>query len=349
MITVKDIARLCNVSPGTVSNIINGRPNVGEETRERVLRVIQETGYQPNYFASSMRKQSSRTIGIIVEDLKQFTTTPIVVTIMAYCEEMGYRTILLNLRMYDRWQDTWFQDEKMLESALIPALKEITAIRVDGLIYVAGHGRTLSCFPEDFKIPTVIAYATSENDRYPSILIDAENAGYDMGKYLLSKRHTKISVIAGVSDNMHSDDRLAGFRRALSEAGVVYHPEWTFHGTWLRESGYLLAEKALGTGATAIWCMNDQMAAGVYDYVYESGMVIGKDISIAGFDNMENAEYMYPRLTTNGLPLRRIGRRSAETMIHMLEEEGWRPEEMRTWIRCQMTEGNSVADIREKG
>ena len=97
MITVKDIARLCNVSPGTVSNIINGRPNVGEETRERVLRVIQETGYQPNYFASSMRKQSSRTIGIIVEDLKQFTTTPIVVTIMAYCEEMGYRTFLLNL------------------------------------------------------------------------------------------------------------------------------------------------------------------------------------------------------------------------------------------------------------
>ena len=83
MITVKDIARLCNVSPGTVSNIINGRPNVGVETREQVLRVIQETGYQPNYFASSMRKQSSRTIGIIVEDLKQFTTTPIVVTIMA--------------------------------------------------------------------------------------------------------------------------------------------------------------------------------------------------------------------------------------------------------------------------
>lgn len=345
MITVKDIAKVCNVSPSTVSNILNGRPNVGDETRERVMKVIKETGYQPNYFASSMRKQNSRTIGIIVEDLKQFTTPPIVVAIMAYCEDKGYRTILLNLRMYDRWQDTWYQDEKKLASVLHPALKEMSAIKADGLIYVAGHGRTLNCFPKDFSIPTVIAYASSENDRYPSILIDDENGGYDMGRFLVSKGHTKIGVITGVKDNMHSRKRLAGFQRALFDAGVLYNPGWTFHGTWQRESGYQLAQKVYETGVTCIWCMNDQMAAGVYDYCYEKGIVIGKDISIAGFDDMENAEYMYPRLTTNGIPLRRIGKKSAELMIHILEEEGWQPETMKTWIPCQMKEGKSVADL----
>lgn len=345
MITVKDIAKICNVSPSTVSNILNGRPNVGEETRERVMKVIEETGYHPNYFASGMRKQSSRTICIIVEDLKQFTTPPIVVAIMAYCEDMGYRTILINLRMYDRWQDTWYQDEKKLCSALHPALKEAEAIRADGLIYVAGHGRILKCFPKDFMIPTVVAYATSENDRYPSILIDDENGGYDMGKYLVSMGHKNIGVITGVENNMHSQKRLAGFQKALFEAGVLYNPEWTFHGNWQRESGYRLAPKVYKSGVSVIWCMNDQMAAGVYDYLYENDIIVGRDISVAGFDNMENSEYMYPRLTTNEIPLAEIGRRSAETIVRIIEEDNWKPEKMKAWIPCNMVIGKSVKRI----
>ncbi len=100
MITVKEIARRCGVSPSTVSNILNGRSNVGELTRERVLAVVAETGYQPNYFAQSMRKQSSRMISIITEGLMTFGSYPIVEAIMEHCEAGGYRTVLMNLRMY---------------------------------------------------------------------------------------------------------------------------------------------------------------------------------------------------------------------------------------------------------
>ena len=113
MITLKEIANICNVSTSTVSNILNGKPKVSEETKQRILNVVKETGYQPNYFAQGMRKQKTKIIGIITEDLSEFSTAPIVESVMAYCEDHGYRTILINVRLYDKWQDTWYNDEKL--------------------------------------------------------------------------------------------------------------------------------------------------------------------------------------------------------------------------------------------
>ena len=120
MITVKEIAQICGVSPSTVSNILNGKSNMSEETRQKVLGTIKEIGYQPNFFAQSMRKQNSRIISIITEDLNQFSTGSIVEAAMAYCEDHDYRTILMNLRLYDKWSDTWFDDEQKVKTVLDP-------------------------------------------------------------------------------------------------------------------------------------------------------------------------------------------------------------------------------------
>lgn len=125
MVTIKEIARECNVSPTTVSNILNGRPNVGEETKKRVLEVVRKRGYQPNYIARGLRIQKTRMIGIIVEDLVQFSTAGVVDGIMEQCEKLGYRTIVQNLRLYSRWSDAWFDDENAYYSILNPALQEV--------------------------------------------------------------------------------------------------------------------------------------------------------------------------------------------------------------------------------
>ncbi len=348
MITVKDIAKMCGVSPSTVSNILNGKNNkVSEETKKRVMAVVEQNHYKPNYFASSMRRQNSKCISIIVEDLHQFTTPAIVVAIMAYCEEKGYRTVLFNLRMYDRWKNAWFKHEDMLIRFLYPALDESSAIKVDGVIYIAGHGRVISCLPEEYKIPIVMAYATNKDDRYPSILIDDRKGGYDIGKYILKMGHTEIGVIAGMEDNMHTEERLIGFKKALAEAGISYNPNLVINGSWTRESGYDKAESILETGVKCIWCMNDQMAAGVYDYLYEHDIHVGKDISVIGFDNMEHSAYMYPRITTNALPLSEIGHKAAEMMIKIIDNPDWKPDEMKMWIPCKMVYGNSVVDLSE--
>lgn len=344
-ITVKEIAKMCGVSPSTVSNVLNGKNKASDETMNRIMAAIEETGYTPNYFASSIRKQKSKVISIIVEDLNQFTTPPVVVTTMASCEEMGYRTILINLRMYDRWKDTWFDDEEKLRSFLIPAIYESLSIKVDGIVYIAGHRHEINCFPKDLEVPMVVAYATNKDDIYPSILIDDEKGGYEVGKYITEQGHKDIAIISGAGSNKHAIMRMTGYQKALYEAGILYNPEHTLNGNWDRQMGYKLAPDVLKMGVSIVWCMNDQMAAGLYDYLYEQNLVIGEDLSIVGFDNVEYASYMYPRITTYELPLAEIGRRTVQMIFNMLEDPDWKPEESRVYVPGKLIIGKSVKKI----
>ncbi|NLM09845.1 MAG: LacI family transcriptional regulator [Clostridiaceae bacterium] len=321
MITLKEIAQICDVSISTVSNILNGKPNVSEETRQRVLEVVNQTGYKPNYFAQGIRKQKTKIIGIIVEDLNLFSTTPIVGAIMAYCEELDYRTILINMRLYDKWQDTWYNDEQKFNSVLQPSIKELLSIKVDGIVYVAGHCRVINCFPDDFKIPGIVVYGISNSPKFTSVVIDDKKGGYDITKYLISMGHRKIGVIAGTPDNLHTMRRILGYQKALFEEEILYNPDFVRYGDWMRPSGYREAESLIKEGVSAIFCMNDLMAVGLYDYLYEKGIQVGEDISVVGYDNKEISECIRPGLTTNEIQLEKIGQEAAKIMIKMLEED----------------------------
>lgn len=346
MVTLKEIAQICDVSTTTVSNILNGKPKVSEDTRQRVLEVVKQTGYQPNFFAQGIRKQKTRIIGIIVEDLTQFTIPPIVEAIMAYCEDHNYRTLLVNMRLYDKWQDTWYNDEKKLQSALQPSIQELLSIKVDGIMYVAGHSRVVNCFPENFNIPAVVVYAFSKSSRFPSVVIDDEKGGYDITKYLISMGHQKIGVIAGTADNLHTQKRSLGYQKALYEEQILFNPDGVRYGDWKRPSGYKEAEKLVKEGVTAIFCMNDSMAAGAYDYIYDHDMIVGQDISLVGYDNNEISGYIRPNLTTNDIPLKEIGKKSAEIILDMLED-GYTDEKRSEIIKipCLMVIRKSVKRI----
>lgn len=343
MITVKEIAKQCNVSPSTVSNILNGRSNVSEQTRRRVLECVEKTGYQPNYYAQNMRRRSTRMLSIITEDLTTFGTNPIVEAIMAHCDDNDYRTVLMNLRLYRKLHDKWYNESEPLRAAIKPVIQEAMAIKVDGIIYVAGHCRIIDCFPRNFKIPTVIVYGISKDEKYPSILIDDEKGGYDIAKYLTARGHRKIGIIAGAMDNMHTKLRLLGYQKALFEDGVLFNPAWVFYGDWKRASGYNGAKQLVDEGVTSIFCMNDEMAAGAYDYLYERDTVVGQDISIIGYDNMELSDYLRPRLTTNEILLSEIGRISAEIMLQTLE--GTERGNQIIKVPCKMIERDSVVSI----
>ena len=320
MITLKGIAQTCGVSISTVSNILNGKSNVSESTKRKVLEVVQQTGYQPNYFAQGMRKQKTRIIGIIVEDLDVFSTTPIVEAIMADCDDMNYRTVLVNLRLYDKWQDAWYNDEIKLHSVLQPSIKELLSIKVDAIVYVAGHCRIINCFSDDFTIPAVVVYGISKSPKFPSIVIDDEKGGYDVTKYLISMGHRRIGVIAGAADNLHTQKRMLGYQKALFEAGILYNPDLVRFGDWMRHSGYREMEILSREDITAVFCMNDIMAGGAYDYLYEHGIKVGHDLSLAGYDNKEISEYLRPNLTTSEIQLNMIGKVSAKIILDMLED-----------------------------
>ncbi|MGE5612910.1 MAG: LacI family DNA-binding transcriptional regulator [Bacillota bacterium] len=349
MVTLKEIAQMCGVSLSTVSNILNGKKKVSEATKQRVLEIVKQTGYQPNYFAQGMRKRKTKMIGIITEDLKLFSSSPIIERVMAYCEDNNYRSILINLRLYDRWGNTWFNDESKLQAVLGPAIKELLSIKVDGIIYVAGHSRVVNCFPEDFPIPAVVVYAYSRSPKFTSIVIDDEKGGFDITRYLISMGHRNIGVIAGAADNMHTQKRILGYQRALYEEQIPYNPDWIVYGDWDRPSGYLMAEKLIkgNKDITAIFCMNDDMAAGVYDYMEEHNMQVGEDISIAGYDNMDISGYLKPALTTNEIQLAEIGTKASEILIKRLAEESEKteiPEVIK--VPCRMIIRKSVKMLK---
>ena len=342
--TIKEIAKLCDVSVSTVSNVINGKNKAGSDTAKRVLKVIEENGYKPSYIAKGLRTKSTNMIGIIVEDIILFNIHNIINGIMECCEQNGYTIILENMRLYARKNGTWFQDKKKYQLELESALTKMDEINVDGIIYVAGHERIISKYERELRVPMVMAYSFSQTNNISSVVIDDEQGGYDMTKYLLSKGHRKVGVIGGECNNLHSFLRLKGYKRALSEEQILFDPLLVESGGWEREVGYSIVADIIARGATAVFCMSDMIAAGVYDYLNENNIEISKDISVVGYDNQILAEYLIPTLTTMELPLDSIGFQAAQKLIGIIKgEEVNNNEELK--VRCTLIERDSVGVI----
>jgi LacI family transcriptional regulator len=346
MVTLKEIAERCDVSAATVSNVINGKAKTSEETRQRILQVIDETGYQPNIIAKGLRIKRSSTIAIIAEDLAQFTSPAIIESIMETCEKKDYRVIVHNLRLYDRWQDTWYGREDEYTSVINPVIKDIVSAQIDGVIYVAGHTRIVKTFNENFDLPLVMCYAYSESSKIPSVVIDDEKSAYDMVSYLINSGHERIGFVGGRIDNIHTAQRLMGYQKAMFENGLLFDPNLIYYGDWSREAGYEGAKTLMKQGVTALFGISDLMTGGIYDYLYEKGIDIGNEVSVAGFDNESISAFFRPRLTTMELPLRTIGKKSAELLLNQLENEddnlrvSEEPEVIS--IPCKMIVRNSV-------
>ena len=340
MITLKEIAEKCSVSITTVSNILNGKSNVSEKTKQRVLEVVKETGYRPNYMARGLRASKTNSIGIIIDDLTEFSSTGIIDGIMSYFDEHKYKAILENLRFYSKWGTKWYHN-KGYEESVQQAIDEFVSIKVDGIIYVAGHARCISCIPENLDIPLVISYAFTEQPGISSVEFDDIKAACDMTTNLIKKGHSKIAVIAGSETNIHTQRRLEGYKKALSENGIN-DCNLLKYANWDRQSGYEAAKELLAkSDCTAIFCFNDLMAAGVYDYLNEKGLTPGKDISVAGFDNRTMSQFLKPALTTVEIPLVEIGRKSAELILKQIAS----PDDFETqqsFVECKIIERDSV-------
>ncbi|MCR5398275.1 MAG: LacI family transcriptional regulator [Lachnospiraceae bacterium] len=347
MVTIKDIAKECGVSIATVSNVINGKNKAGEKTQKKILEVVEKYGYRPNQVAKGLRSKRSGIIGIIVEDIAQFTIPNIVEGIMQHIEEYGYKSMLINLRLYSRWSDKWFHNEDMLDTLLKQSLSEMEAMQADGLVYVAVHARDLAKIPKDIGIPAVMTYAHELNPEVPSVMVDDELSAYEAVRYLLDKGHKKVAIIGGREDNMHTELRLKGAERALNEAGIEVDKNRLIYANWNRQEGYKAACKLFSGGDfDSIFCMTDRMAGGVYQYMHEHGIVPGRDYSVIGYDGQDLSGYLVPGLTTMALPLERIGEVASALLIEKLEgvESGIELDDNVVRVPCTFIERGSVKD-----
>lgn len=344
MITLKEIAEKCSVSIATVSNILNGKSNVSDETRDRVLKIVQETGFKPNYMARRLRASKTQSIGILIDDLTEFSSPLIIDGIMSYLEEHNYKAILENLRFYSKWGTSWYHN-KDYEQSVVSAINEFLAIKVDGIIYVAGHARNINCIPNDTTIPFVLSYAFTDHPGISTVEIDDTQSAYNMMKHLLNNGHKKIAVIAGTKDNIHTERRLEGLKIALNDCNIPLEDDMIYYGDWKNKSGFEGCKYFVNSKKdfTAIFCFNDIMAAGAYDYLNSDADLKSK-ISIVGFDNRTVSQYLKPALTTMEIPLFDVGKKSAEVILNQIDSKE-NTGKQKYFIPCNLITRNSVQKI----
>ncbi len=347
MATIKELAKACGVSIATVSNILNGKARASEATKELVLNMAKEMDYMPNYVAKNLKMKNTRSIGVIAEDMTIFSIPDIIDGITKNCEEVDYQILLTNLRLFKKYNDTYYNRVDYFP-IVREEIRKLMYKQVEGIIYVAAHERVIKCIPENLPIPAVMAYGYTKSSKIPSVVVDDVHGAYEIVCHVIEKGHEKIGVITGKTDSLHMQARMLGYQKALYENNLYFNPQWIREGDWTRETGYKQTDDLLNLGVTAIFCMNDIMAGGVYDRLDELGLIVGRDISVVGFDNRELSSYYKPPLSTINLPLHDIGYRSSEIIMEMLNGvKHEQDKELIYQVGCKKLIRKSVATINK--
>ncbi len=309
MITMKEIAKLANVSSATVSRVLNNSGYVSDDVRKRILKIIDETGYIPSEHAKALRTKQSNVIGVILPKLSTETASRIVSGISEELAKHGYQILLTNTNLDPKKE--------------IEYVKLLKSKQVDGIILLAtNRSETLLKEIEKLRIPFVAT--GQEFEGIPSVINNNYGAGKDITNLLINKGHTKIAFI-GVdeSDYEVGFKRKAGYLAALEESQLPVIDQWIQKGEFTIESGYMMAKEIIETSSekpTAIVAVTDRLAIGAMEYLKEQGLHVPKDIALTGMGASDLSKYITPKLTTVDLLSEHTGAEAAKTLLQILQE-----------------------------
>ena len=297
----------------TVSRVVNNDPRVKKETRERVLRVIQEIDYYPNAAARALNSQKAMTIGLVLPRDEYVLSEPYFAQLIYHLEKF------LAPRAYDL---LLVACESKVERDLAVLFRQK---KIDGIIVLGsqiGDGR-LEAISRN-NIPTVLMHASSD---LPSISwVDVDNlAMIDyFVDYLTGLAHKSIGFITGDLTVLDARQRLSGFEASLEKHDIRFDESLVFKGDWSSTAGYeaFLYFNSLHPGPTAIISSNDHMAIGFIKAAHEYGASIPGDFSIVGVDDIEMSSFTTPALTTMRQPIGRIAEIAVENLMKSIKLEG---------------------------
>lgn len=311
MPTVKDVASKANVSPGTVSNVLTGKRPVAPATRERVLQVIEELGYQPNILARSLINRRSDTIAVVASGLEYFGPSQAVTGIEREADRHGYSIILELIPWLDRAQAK-------------RALAILAGRQVDGIIWAVPEIRNNRdwLLDADFdRLPPMVFLSMAPR---PGIHVLA--AGNRFGaklatQHLIERGRAKIGLITGPEDWWEVQERRLGWQEALSIAGLPCDDSFVFGGDWYASSGEagLRALLERHKDLDAVFASNDQMALGVLRAAHLAGRRVPADLAVAGFDNIPESAYFWPPLTTVNQNLKAVGGEAVNVLNDLID------------------------------
>ena len=309
-VTIKDVARACGVSTQTISRVLNNRVDVSSGTREKVLAVIEQMGYQPNAFARGMRQQSS-TLGVILAGLQHKGISTVLKGITIEAESHGLNLILKELSSFE-------------VKDIRPLINSLMAHQVMGIIYAAPEVgdnwlSTLNNLPT--HCPPIVFLKGNPSTAPMSISIDNYQGAYLITRHLIEQGRRNIGHISGPLDWFEARERKRGWTQALSDAGLSASSTLLAEGAWSIESGqkaflHLLERNPDMDG---VFAANDQMALATLHCAWKLGLKVPENIAVAGFDDISEAAYFIPPLTTVRQDFRRLGAIAVRKVIQLQE------------------------------
>jgi len=300
-----DVAKLAGVSLQTVSRVINDSPHVRDETRVRVQDAMRKLEYRPNPVARALVTGRSRTLGVVSFDTTLYGPASTLFGIERAAHEADYFVSIVSLR-------------SLTSASVVSAVERLRDQGVDGILVVAPQEsatQALLHLPED--VPVVAAEA-GPDDSVPLVAVDQVEGARLATAHLLELGHKTVWHISGPSDWLEAEDRLNGWRQTLDAAGASAPA--VLVGDWSARAGHELGrELAERDDVTAVFVANDQMALGLLRTLHEAGRRIPGDISVVGFDDIPEAAYFTPPLTTVRQNFNEMGRRSLLMLLEQIE------------------------------
>ena len=334
---IKDIAKLAHVGVSTVSRVLNNHPDVKESTREKVLEIIRQSKYIPNNSARILKQNNTKSIGILVKGVFNPFFYQITNIIGKIINENGY-TMIMRQNDYNIYQDV---------DTLIAFIKEK---RLQGAICLGGNFTEIT--DDSFKEINVPIVLTSVNTiskqgkiYYSSIGIDNVKGAYDATTYLINKGHKNIALILGdVNDMGVSLWRLEGYKKALDEKGIDKENDLILIGQYSSKGAYTAILELLKKrkDITAVFAFSDIMAVGAAKAILDSGLRIPNDISIVGFDGMDESEFYNPIITTVKQPKKLMAEMSINLLMSLIKGE---TENKHILLETKLIERDSCFDL----
>ncbi|MGL4694906.1 LacI family DNA-binding transcriptional regulator [Enterococcus larvae] len=308
-LTIREIANMAGVSVTTVSQILNNKGSrFSEATKKKVLEIVEEHQYKPDFFASNIITRHSKTIGMIVPDVTDFFFSKVVEGVETYLNSLGYMILLCNSK-HSVEKETKYVTELLHRS-------------VDGIILA-----TPNVLPEDHVLkkqlqsvfPVVLIDRGINTREEGQLLVEEYEGASRAMEYLISNGHRHIGMLKEKQGYYQLSERLAAYRAMMKKHDLPMNESYIQSGELTLKGGYRAAKEVLkNKEVTAIFCGNDEMAIGAYQAIYEKNLRIPEDISVIGFDGLEISEYLAPSLTTVYQPAFDIGYYAAKFLVEAI-------------------------------
>lgn len=313
--TMEDVAQLAGVSHQTVSRVLSNHPNVRESTRAEVLRAIGQLGYRRNSSARALVTRRTLTLGVVACNPTLFGPSSTLFGLEEAARDEGYMVSAVTLRRYSA-------------AALREAIDHLSDWGVEGIVVIVPHREAVTALAE-LRLPFPVVTVEGGHDLpIPVVSVDQWLGARMATSHLLAAGHRTVWHVAGPPSWLEAEARANGWRSVLEEAGAVVPPP--IQGDWTPLSGYRAGQElagrvtagAAGRGSaevTAVFVANDQMALGVLRALREAGLSVPGQVAIAGFDDIPEAEFFTPPLTTVRQDFAALGKASIRLLVSRLE------------------------------